>query len=336
MARIRITASILTLLVALHVSSEADTAGVAIGEPAPNVQFSFLDGGKARLGQWLGRQPVYLKIWATWCSTCRKEMPHFRDAYREYASEIAFFSVNAGFNDTEQDVVAFNGKYGLDMPSVIDRSGDLGQAFDLTATPYHILIDGDGTLVHLGHAADATVDRLLARMARQQRKSDRQHPPAATAGNRPSSAIPVPRVGDPAPAFSIETASGSTFSLEENAVEDKPVYLLFFTTWCEWYLADEGDDEVTANACRETRQTISDAVSRSADPPIVIGIASRMWTDREEVIRYRNTARPPYPIALDRTNEVFRRYGIRSFPTLVVISDGRIRGRYQGALDSLP
>jgi len=312
--------------------AESGTARAAVaGEPAPNVLLPFVDGRSAELSEWLGRRPVYLKMWATWCSTCRAEMPHFREAFETYGDEIAFFSVNAGFNDAVADVRAFNREYGLSMPSVIDAAGDIGQAFELIATPYHILIDASGQVVHTGHAANDTVDRLLARLARE----------ADAAAVRPAAEVgkvvaPVePRIGDPAPPFAVETLSGESFGVG-GAASNEPVYLLFFTTWCEPYLSGEGDDRETAAACRQTRRAIVRAFAESARPPTLVGIASRMWTGPGELAEYRERHAPPYPLALDETNAVFRSYGVRRFPTLVTIEGGRVTGRFSGALEEFP
>lgn len=327
--------AVLALALALHPACGAARTGPELGETAPDVRLPFLDGTERQLNEWLGKKPIYLKMWATWCGTCRKEMPHFRDAYERYGSDIAFLSVNAGFNDTIPEVRAFNDEYGLQMPSVIDRSGSIGQAFDFVATPYHVLIDGDGRIVHLGHAADEAVDRLLRRLA-DEGAGQQVNPARAASAGRQAADFGVPMIGDPAPTFSITTLSGSTFSVNRDTGGEEPVYLLFFTTWCESYLAGEGEDEITANACRETRQTIGSAIENADDPPQVVGIASRMWTGSRELREYASSVEISYPVALDETNEIFRRYGVRRFPTLIVISEGRIHGRYEGAVTSLP
>jgi cytochrome c biogenesis protein CcmG/thiol:disulfide interchange protein DsbE len=46
----------------------------------------------------------------------------------------------------------------------------------------------------------------------------------------PVAAPAVPRVGQPAPAFSLPTVDGKTLTLA--SLKGKPVYLNFFATWC--------------------------------------------------------------------------------------------------------
>ena len=312
---------------------QAQTGTAAVGAPAPNVLLHFVDGNSAELSQWLGQRPVYLKMWATWCAECRAEMPKYKELYDRYGQEVAFFSVNAGFNDTVSDVREFNAQYGLEIPSVIDASGQVAQSFGLKATPYNVLIDASGTVVHLAVGTDDRVGALLAGFGQ-------------TPGVDPSSASTpslaadpdVPQAGDPAPAFSITTLAGSEFTLGGDEAKRGPTYLLFFTSWCEWYMGgeDEGQDPAAASACEATRRALDAAFADPGSQPRVIGIASRLWTGPEELAEYQERFKPPYPIALDETNEVFQRYGVRTFPTLITIVDGRIHQRQTGALTQVP
>lgn len=43
-----------------------------------------LDGGLRQLSEWIGRKPVVLNIWGTWCPPCRREIPGLIRLYDEY------------------------------------------------------------------------------------------------------------------------------------------------------------------------------------------------------------------------------------------------------------
>jgi len=292
-----------------------------------------VDGNSAELAKWLGQRPVYLKMWATWCAECRAEMPEYRALYDRFGQNVAFFSVNAGFNESLSAVREFNAQYGLEMPAVMDVSGQIGQAFGLKATPLNILIDASGTVVQLAVGTDERGGATLSGFG--------QTPGAGpSSASTPSLAAEplVPQVGDPAPAFSITTLTGSEFTLDGEETKQGPTYLLFFTTWCESYMRGEGEgeDPAAADACEKTRRTLDAAFADQGTQPKVIGIASRMWTGPTELAEYRERVRPPYPIALDETNEVFQRYGVRTFPTLITIAGGVIHQRQTGALTEVP
>ena len=51
-------------------------AGIAIGSKAPAVTIADLDGKPVDLGTVIGKKPVMIEFWATWCDICKKEMPN--------------------------------------------------------------------------------------------------------------------------------------------------------------------------------------------------------------------------------------------------------------------
>ncbi len=319
-------------------TAAADSAPAAVGETAPNVLLRFVDGTGAELSEWLGRRPGYLKMWATWCSTCREQMPEFKALYNDYGDEVAFLSVNAGLNDSMAEVRDFNTRYGLDIPTVIDTTGEIGQSYGLVATPYNILIDANGAVAHLGFGSGDDIGPRVAELARNA-EAVRGDGAARDSGPRRSRQSPQasgPVAGDAAPEFSIRTLAGEDFAVADGAAPGEPTYLLFFTTWCESYLAVDGDDPETADECLATRQALDAVFAEPGRQPRLVGIASRMWTGPQELADYQDTYRPAYPLALDETNEVFQMYGIRRFPTLIAIDDGRILQRVDGAVTGLP
>ncbi len=55
-----------------------------------------IDGNLHLSSQWIGRQPVVINFWGTWCPPCRREIPDLVKLYAEYKSkgvEIISFAV---------------------------------------------------------------------------------------------------------------------------------------------------------------------------------------------------------------------------------------------------
>ena len=61
----------------------AQEAGLALGTSAPAVTVKDLDGMPVSLGQYIGKQPLFLEWWATWCEQCDALLPRVRRAHAE-------------------------------------------------------------------------------------------------------------------------------------------------------------------------------------------------------------------------------------------------------------
>lgn len=68
-------------LLALAAAASLGAAKPMVGEPAPPLQMTMIDGTKVTLEQLRG-QVVVLNFWATWCGPCKRELP-LLDAYYE-------------------------------------------------------------------------------------------------------------------------------------------------------------------------------------------------------------------------------------------------------------
>ncbi|VAW72744.1 hypothetical protein MNBD_GAMMA10-6, partial [hydrothermal vent metagenome] len=103
------------------------------------------------LGKISAGRPLYLKIWASWCQPCRKQMPHFQKSYEEYGRNIDFIAINLGINESMSAITDLQQAFSLTMPVVIDHTGQLARLFNLKGTPLNILIDKEGNIVYRSH-----------------------------------------------------------------------------------------------------------------------------------------------------------------------------------------
>ena len=294
----------------------ASAGAPLIGRPAPALVLKTIDGERIDLGAVYGKKAVYLKFWATWCVPCREQMPHFERSFESAGADLLVIAVDTGFNDTRDDVLAYRRQMGLKMPVAID-DGRFAAAFHLRVTPQHVVIGRDGRITYIGHLVDQRLEDAL-RSAR--------HSPAVTIDAATASAPEFHyAVGSRAADLRLVAIDGQGVPAVD-AVRHRPLALVFFSPWCESYLAQSRPER--AKACRSARTQI-DALS--ADSAVRwVGIASGLWTTREEVAEYRDNHKIAYPIVLDESGALFRAFDVMSVPVVVVLDgDARIRRRIE-------
>jgi peroxiredoxin len=295
-----------------------------VGSAAPRMVLKTIDGETIDLGNLYGKKAVYLKFWATWCVPCREQMPHFERAYESEGSDLAVIAVNAGFNDSTDDVRAYRQQLGIRMPIVID-DGTLGAALNLRVTPQHVVIGRDGRIQYVGHLANDRLDAAI--------QAARSSPATTAAGRNDGRATAASKTsryepGDRAPLFSAKTLDGSQFSSQE-AGEQHPAVLVFLSPWCESYL-ETSRAAVSAN-CRDARVQV-DALSKKHPQVRWLGIASGIWATKEDLGKYKTDYKVSIPLTLDESGALFRTFRVNRVPTVIIIdTHGKIERRIDGS-----
>src|SRR5207249_9004917 len=85
---------------AIPVGLAGQDVGLPLGTKAPVVAVEDLDGKSVDLGQYLGKQPVLLEFWATWCPLCKALEPSLKAAHARYGGKVTFLAVGVGVNET--------------------------------------------------------------------------------------------------------------------------------------------------------------------------------------------------------------------------------------------
>ena len=298
---------------------EAQAAGARealVGTVAPVGAADLLGGGRIDLQELIGRKPVYLKFWATWCVPCREQMPHLEAAHRKHGDQIAFVAVNLGLNDSVAAVREFQAEHQLTVPIAID-DGSLAELFHVAVTPQHILIDRAGVVRHVGHGATAELDRALE----------------ALLDDDAAAAAPAPRPTPPPDApLALTLLDGSTFTLA--AHRGRPVALSFVKASCDTYLAESRP--AMARDCVAHAQAI-EALRRTAPDVDWVSVAFPVWATSKTLVKYRARLGVSSPIGLDETGAWFHRFHVRDVPTTIFFdADGAEVARVGGAGDDLP
>ena len=100
--------------------------------------------GKLRnSNEWLGKQPVVVNFWGTWCPPCRREIPDLVRLYSEYKAK-GIEIVGLAVKDDPSSVISYAGKAGMNWTMLM---GDMDILTDFRATqgvPTTIFYDRNG------------------------------------------------------------------------------------------------------------------------------------------------------------------------------------------------
>ena len=93
-------------------------------------------------------KPIVLNFWASWCNPCRREMPHFENAYKQYGSEVEFVMVNltSGARESFEYASKFIEDGGYTFPVLYDTVGYAAYAYQVSSIPTTYFINGNGSI----------------------------------------------------------------------------------------------------------------------------------------------------------------------------------------------
>ena len=124
---------------------------------------SFQDayGSTLRLDRWLGKGPLVVNVWASWCTPCKKEVPLLQQAWASHRKRVQFVGID--FRDKPPDAAAFAGSHGMTYPSGIDPRGTAQDSLHVLGVPTTFFIDKHGRIAYerIGELTSGQVQRGL-------------------------------------------------------------------------------------------------------------------------------------------------------------------------------
>jgi len=141
---------------------QAQETGLPVGAKAPaSTVVETLDGKSFDIGQYVGKTPMLIEFWATWCPLCKQLEPTMVDVAKRYGSKVKFIGVAVSVNQTPERVKLYAEKHGLPMEVYFDRKGAAADGYDAAATSYVVIVDKSGTVVYTGLGGSQNLETAI-------------------------------------------------------------------------------------------------------------------------------------------------------------------------------
>jgi peroxiredoxin len=128
---------------------------VKIGETAPQVTMQLIDGQNIKLDSLKGKV-VVLQFTASWCSVCRKEMPHLENEVWLPNKDKDFILIGVDYDEPLEKVIAFQQQMKTTYPMALDPNAEIFSKFAVkeSGVTRNVVIDKTGKIVYLTRLFD--------------------------------------------------------------------------------------------------------------------------------------------------------------------------------------
>ncbi len=148
----------------LATSARAQDLGIEVGSQAPAVVVHSLDGRQVDLGKYIGKTPMLIEFWATWCANCRELMPTLLEAEKKFGKKVKFVALAVAINQSPERVRRFIAAHPLPHETFYDTDGKAAGAFDAPATSYVVVLDKTGRVVYTGLGGKQDLEAALKKI----------------------------------------------------------------------------------------------------------------------------------------------------------------------------
>ena len=138
-----------------------DVIGIPVGQTPPAVTLENLNGDSVSLAQWIGKKPVIVEFWATWCPICEELLPRMEAAQKKYGDKVEFIVVAVAVNQSKNSVRRHLQKHPMPFTFLWDGNGAAVRAFQAPSTSYIAVLDGTGKVVYTGVGEAQDIETAL-------------------------------------------------------------------------------------------------------------------------------------------------------------------------------
>ncbi len=161
-------------LTLVSTSASAQDGGLPVGAVAPSVSLETLDGKRMELGSLIGKTPLVLEFWATWCGNCEELEPTFQAVQKKFAGKVRFASIAVAINQSPERVRRWVARHKPGRDVFYDYAGDAAEQYDAPATSFVVIVNREGRVTYTGVGGKQDLEGEIAKAMRNPRALDKR------------------------------------------------------------------------------------------------------------------------------------------------------------------
>jgi peroxiredoxin len=121
--------------------------GVSVGQKASSFKLSTVDGKALELESFAKGKVTLLVFGATWCPSCRHEIPILKEYYNELKDDgLNVLAID--IQESEKKVKSFVEKQQINYPVVLDSNAKTAMLYKVVGIPLNVILDRNGVIVY--------------------------------------------------------------------------------------------------------------------------------------------------------------------------------------------
>jgi peroxiredoxin len=121
--------------------------GVDVGKKAAPFKLLTVDGKEIELESFAKDKVTLLVFGATWCPSCRHEIPLLKEFYTEFKDQ-GLNVLGIDIQESAKKVKSLVDKKKINYPVVLDSKADVARLYKVIGLPLNIVLDKNGVIVY--------------------------------------------------------------------------------------------------------------------------------------------------------------------------------------------
>jgi len=161
---VTLTCSILCTVAVSRLPAQEDEVGIAVGAKPPAVTVADLEGAPVDLGTIVGKKPVLVEFWATWCPRCAALLPKMEAARARYGDRVDFVAIAVAVGQTPAAIKRHLARHPIPFRVLWDATGGAVRAFQAPATSFVVVLDSTGRVAYTGFGEEQDIEAAVRRV----------------------------------------------------------------------------------------------------------------------------------------------------------------------------